>query len=114
MNEIQINQFTEALLNEQAELLGVADFLDDLQDSVRLNPSLIDQTSKVNAMQHRAMVIDDQERQQSKLTRITEALHRIDEGTFGECVHCLGVIPLELLENDPLLEHCGNCVAEQV
>jgi DnaK suppressor protein len=47
------------------------------------------------------------------LKKIQEALHRIEEGTFGECTECGENIELKRLEARPTAELCLNCKEEQ-
>ena len=113
MNDQQIKIFVERLLNEQAELLGIADLVDESANTVKLDQSSIGRLSRMDAMQQQAMAMASQDRQRFRLNRIKTTLHRIDDGEFGECVECLEIIPVARLEIDPSIEHCVNCASKK-
>ena len=109
MNTEQLNAFTERLLEQQAELLGVADLVNESASAVALDQSSVGRLSRMDAMQQQAMALAGQERQDDVLLRIKAALIRIDEGEYGDCVECLSPIPFARLEIDPAVECCVNC-----
>ena len=43
------------------------------------------------------------------LQLVLEALKRIDQGTFGECLHCGGEIQAKRLDAVPWARHCIPC-----
>ncbi len=43
------------------------------------------------------------------LRLIDEALHRIEDGSYGKCVHCGGPIQTARLEAVPWARHCIEC-----
>jgi DnaK suppressor protein len=47
------------------------------------------------------------------LQLIEEALERIKEGAFGECVHCHQEVQLKRLEAVPWTRHCITCQEKQ-
>lgn len=47
------------------------------------------------------------------LKKIDEALRRIEDGTFGECVECEEPIELKRLEARPTTHLCVSCKEEQ-
>lgn len=47
------------------------------------------------------------------LKKVDEALRRIEEGTFGECVECEEDIELKRLEARPTAHLCVSCKEEQ-
>ena len=61
-------------------------------------PALAQDDGKVRELQR---VIENQQRQ-LEMQQITAALHRIDEGTYGDCISCGEAIALPRLEHDPL------------
>jgi RNA polymerase-binding transcription factor DksA len=46
------------------------------------------------------------------LNELKRALDRLDEGSFGRCISCKGMIARELLHEDPTRRLCDRC--EQV
>jgi len=47
-----------------------------------------------------------------RLDELRGALDRIDDGTFGVCISCKGVISEELLDADPARRMCSACERE--
>ena len=113
MDDKQINVFAERLMNEQAELMGIADLIDESASTVTLDQSSVGRLSRMDAIQQQSMAMANQDRQQFKLKRIQEALQRIDDGEFGECVECLEPIPVARLEIDPSIECCVECAGKE-
>ncbi len=110
MDSQQQAQFEQRLLDEQAQLLGVADLLhSDEAAPVELDQTAVGRLSSMDAMQQQAMALASQERQGQRLARIKAALERIDDGEFGECLDCLKEIPTARLDIDPSIEYCVNC-----
>jgi len=111
MNANQLKLLEQRLLDQQAELLGIADLIDSSAVSVKLDQSAIGRVSRVDAMQQQAMALASQERQDEHLRRIKSALARIDDGEFGDCLQCLNEIPMARLEIDPSIELCLDCAS---
>ncbi len=105
----QLMMFAERLLDQQAELMGVADLVKESASAVTLDQSSVGRLSRMDAMQQQAMALVGQARQGDLLQRIKAALIRIDEGEYGECIECLSPIPIARLEIDPAVECCVNC-----
>jgi RNA polymerase-binding protein DksA len=53
------------------------------------------------------------EREGGTLQRIEDALHRLEEGTFGLCQECGQVIPKPRLKAIPYATHCLDCARKQ-
>ena len=107
----QIAIFTERLLDQQSELLGVADLVNEAASTVALDQSSVGRLSRMDAMQQQAMALAGQERQDELLQRIKAALIRIDDDEYGDCIECLSPIPIARLEIDPAIECCVNCAS---
>ncbi len=109
MDAAQLNYFEQRLLNEQAELLGVATLVEESAETVELDQTAVGRLSRMDAMQQQAMALASQERQGERLNRIKSALERIEDNEFGECLECLQAIPIARMEIDPSIECCVNC-----
>src|SRR3954451_2735116 len=46
---------------------------------------------------------------QGQQERVREAIARVDEGTYGQCVDCGNVLPDERLEARPEADRCVTC-----
>lgn len=49
------------------------------------------------------------ERDRDELLRVLEALHRLDDGTYGVCVECADPIEPRRLQALPMAERCARC-----
>ncbi|MAF78377.1 MAG: conjugal transfer protein TraR [Halobacteriovoraceae bacterium] len=81
---------------------------DDLPDEADLATNVINQQVSFN-MRHREL---------TKLRAIDEALHRIENGTYGECEECGDSIGFKRLNNQPFanlcIEHAEEAEREQM
>lgn len=109
MKPKQIHYFEHRLLDEQAELLGVATLVAESAEAVTLDQTAVGRLSRIDAMQQQAMALASQNRQGDRLGRIKSALERIEDGEYGECLNCLTEIPMARLEIDPSIECCVSC-----
>ena len=109
LSEEQIRYFEQRLLDEQAELLGIADLVDESANTVKLDQTAVGRLSRMDAMQQQAMAVASQQRQSEQLLLIKAALERIEDGEYGECVECLTPIPIGRLEIDPAVSCCVDC-----
>lgn len=109
MTKQQLAQFSERLLDQQTELLGVADLIEEPMNAATLGQSMVGRLSLMDVMQQQSISSVKQDRQDESLLRIKAALIRIDEGQYGHCVGCLSLISLARLHVDPSVEHCVNC-----
>jgi len=68
---------------------------------------------KDDAAQAMASGIDDAEERlyRGELAEVERALHRLDAGTYGDCVDCLEPIPLHRLLVVPTAQRCTECQA---
>lgn len=61
----------------------------------------------------RAPVLRIRERERNLLTKIDEALSRLESGMYGVCERCSGPIGIERLRARPVTTLCITCKAEQ-
>jgi len=60
----------------------------------------------------REMELNIASSENERIRRIEEALERIDEGSYGDCVVCEGKINVERLEAVPYARLCIECARE--
>jgi DnaK suppressor protein len=53
------------------------------------------------------------ERERGLLSKINEALDKIDDNTFGECESCGEEIGLKRIQARPMAQLCIDCKSEQ-
>ncbi|MCL4492904.1 MAG: RNA polymerase-binding protein DksA [Nitrospirae bacterium] len=98
-------------LNEQREALlsGAGITLNNLPDET-LFPELGDQAS---AEIDRNFTLRLRGRERKLLTKIDEAIEKIDKGTYGTCEMCGEEINIKRLEARPVTTMCIECKTEQ-
>jgi DnaK suppressor protein len=74
-----------------------------------LEQDTVGRLSRIDALQNQGLTKNLQEREQSQLRQITDALRRMEEGTYGACQGCGGAIPFERLLIFPETRACGAC-----
>src|SRR5215207_4695384 len=83
MTKSEVNKYKEILEARQAELAGVLRNRDGI--TIEKSPDALDEVQ--NAAE-RELAIRNLDRESNLLRNVRAALRRIDEGTFGVCVHC--------------------------
>jgi DnaK suppressor protein len=62
---------------------------------------------------NRNLTLRIRDRERKLITKIDEALGRIDDGTYGVCEECGGLIGVERLKARPVTTLCIQCKSEQ-
>ncbi len=101
----------DKLLALRAELESVAEAGDESAAVVELDQSKVGRLSRMDAMQAQAMAKASGQRREATLVRITAALKRISDGSFGICEHCDEAINPKRLEFDPTATLCIDCAS---
>jgi DnaK suppressor protein len=101
MNERQLAYFRKKLLDWKSEILKSSkETLDNLQDSGN-HPDLTDRASSET---DRALELRARDRQRKLISKIEEALYRIQDGSYGYCIDTGEPISLKRLEARPVVE----------
>lgn len=104
MTKTELNKFREALEAKQAELAQVLRNREGI--TIEKSPDALDEVQ--NAAE-RELAIRNLDRESNLLRNVRAALHRIEEGTFGTCVHCEEEISLKRLHAVPWAAYCIQC-----
>lgn len=100
MNPMQLEYFRQKLLRWRTELLDdSSETLSSLQNENLSEPDLADRATKET---DRAIELRTRDRQRKLISKIDEALRRIDEGTYGYCEETNEPISLRRLEARPI------------
>lgn len=113
LDEAYIKKFKNELLNRQSELIQ------QVQGDFGLEQSQKDAVGELSSydnhpgdmateLYERGKDIALNEHAETELAEINEALHAIDEGTYGICRVCSMDIPLERLKANPTADTCIN------
>ncbi len=97
----QLRQHTESVRENQANALEMAAFDDGVKDSVDMSLQDVNQEIALRLGERESQMVAD----------IDQALLRIDEGTYGECVRCGKPISERRLEALPTARYDAECQA---
>ncbi len=100
MNERQLEYFKQKLLNWKEEILRESrETLSHLQTDTENHPDVADRASSET---DRALELRTRDRQRKLISKIDEALRRIEEGIYGFCEETGEPIGLARLEARPI------------
>lgn len=100
MNDLQVEYFRQKLLNWKKSLLNQSqDTLEDLRQGGLNQPDDIDRASLET---DKALDLRTKDRARKLISKIDEALKRIEDGTYGYCEETGEPIGLERLEARPV------------
>lgn len=104
MTKTEINKYREILEAKQSELAQVLRNRDGI--TIEKSPDALDEVQ--NAAE-RELAIRNLDRESNLLRNVRAALHRIDEGMFGICMHCEEDISPKRLNAVPWAPYCIAC-----
>jgi DnaK suppressor protein len=104
MTKTEINKYREILEAKQTELAQVLRNRDGI--TIEKSPDALDEVQ--NAAE-RELAIRNLDRESNLLRNVRAALHRIDEGMFGVCLHCEEDISPKRLNAVPWAPYCISC-----
>jgi DnaK suppressor protein len=100
MSPLQVEYFRQKLLRWRAELLAdSAETLRSLQEESLLKPDLTDRASLET---ERAIELRTRDRERKLISKIDQALGRLDSGTYGYCEETDEPIGIRRLEARPI------------
>ena len=104
MTKTELNKFRNILEAKQAELEQVIRNREAI--TIEKSPDALDE---VQHAAERELAIRNLDRESSLLRNVRGALRRIDEGTFGVCLHCEEDISPKRLNAVPWTAFCIQC-----
>jgi len=104
MTKTEINKYREILEAKQTELAQVLRNRDGI--TIEKSPDALDEVQ--NAAE-RELAIRNLDRESNLLRNVRAALHRIDEGMYGVCLHCEEDISPKRLNAVPWAPYCIAC-----
>ena len=106
-------KFFQNLLNEKLEeLLKEADrTVDGMTDAKAEN--FPDPTDRASLESNRNFTLRIRDRERKLVSKIDEALGRIEDGSYGKCEECAGEIGIERLRARPVTTLCIDCKSLQ-
>lgn len=102
-----IEKFKQQLLDKREEILNEAGrTLSDMTDQ---NENVPDPNDRATLESGRSFELRIRDRERKLLSKIEEALERVDEGEFGVCEDCGEEIGIKRLEARPVTTLCIEC-----
>ena len=100
MNERQVEYFRRKLIDWKTDLMeDTKDTIEGMQEGTRNIPDVADRTSEET---DRALELRTRDRQRKLVSKIDQALRRIEEGEFGYCSETGEPISLKRLDARPI------------
>ncbi len=110
MSSIDVKKYKDILEKKKEELMASAPARTPATEPGSKSGDWIDQSSQENDLHVRLAL----KQTDSKLLRaIDEAIHRIEQGTYGICMDCENEIAPARLEAVPWTRVCIDCKAKQ-
>ncbi len=104
MTKNELNKFKNILEAKQAELVAFVRNREGI--AIEKSPDALDE---VQHAAERELAIRNLDRESQLLRNVRAALRRIDEGTFGVCLHCEEDISQKRLAAVPWTPFCISC-----
>lgn len=104
MTKTELNKFKQILDGRQAELGRVLRNREAI--AIEKSPDALDE---VQHAAERELAIRNLDRESGLLRQVKSALRRIDEGTYGVCLHCEEEINPKRLAAVPWTQFCITC-----
>jgi len=107
-----LSNFKKKLLNRQQNLHDLDKTIDDATKVVELDQTRVGRISRMDALQAQAMSQEIKRRRKIELQKITAALNRIGQDSYGYCIECDNEIVIKRLELDPSMLLCVDCASK--
>ena len=112
MKKEQLDELKMQLIKMKESILNGA-YLTSKEDLHVETDDLPDEADLANNVINQQVSFSMRQREMAKLRSIDEALHRIENGTYGECEDCGDEIGFKRLKNQPFTNLCITHAEEQ-
>ena len=112
MTENQKDQLREKLQSERAEIVGEIGDLRNRDVSNKTGDGA-DAGERAELEAERTIEHELSKSDANLLAKIDLALQRLEAGTYEECLHCAGPIPIERLMAKPSVSLCVACQSKK-
>ena len=108
MRQRDLKLFRKILEDRKHEILSEADrAVGEMNNGTE--DGYADPTDRASLESDRNFLLRLRDRERKLLSKIEEAVARIDEGSYGRCEECGGAIPKARLQALPYTRHCVGC-----
>lgn len=111
MNPPDIHEFSDLIRQRLEELTNEDQLGVGAQKVVELDQQSVGRLSRMDALQSQAMAQAQQRRRDGQRLALRQALRRIQDGEFGDCIDCSEAIDAARLRANPTLLRCMSCAA---
>lgn len=109
MDDKTLEEYRELLLQYRQMLEDLTETRDEASSTVELDQARTGRVSRIDALQGQEMAKAGQARAKMELQKISAALERIDDGSYGECLECGEEIAAGRLSTNPAITLCIQC-----
>jgi DnaK suppressor protein len=104
MTKQELNKYKDVLRKKEAELMRVIGNREGIE--IEKSPDALDE---VQHAAERELAIRNLDRDSALLRNVRSALVRVDEGSYGVCLHCEEDISAKRLNAVPWAAYCITC-----
>ena len=108
MDKKRIKQYETRLLEHKNALLGIVERTEDYGREADIDVSQ-DPADKASNSYTKELLFSQSTNERNTLRLIEDALERISEGTYGECLNCGEEIQPKRLDAVPWTPYCIRC-----
>jgi len=108
MDKKKLKQYESKLVERRNALLGMVERTEDYGREADRDVSQ-DPADKASNSYTKELLFSQSTNERNTLKLIEEALDRLDEGSFGECINCGDDIQPKRLDAIPWAPHCIRC-----
>jgi DnaK suppressor protein len=112
MDKKRVDYYKKKLQTRREELLKTIARTEEEGRAADDDPT-VDLADKAANSYTKEFLFGQNNHDRATLQLIEEALKRIKEGEFGECVHCHAEVQVKRLEAVPWTRHCLSCQEKQ-
>jgi len=104
--------FRNQLLEKRAELISVVQKTEDYGRQANTEAEGMDLADKASSSYTKEFMFSKSDGDRQLLQEVVDALRRLDEGGFGECMNCGEEVERKRMEAVPWSPFCLSCQAE--
>jgi len=112
MPKQRLETYKKRLLGKRQDLLGLVT-RSELDGRVADEAGTKDLADKANNTYTKEFLFYQSSNERTLLQLVDEAMGRIEQGNYGECVHCGSPVEMKRLEAVPWARHCIPCQEKQ-
>lgn len=111
MDDAFFAQMRAVLVARRDELAGLSQSTESDRAPVELDQTRVGRLSRMDALQGQEMAKAKHARRGQEIQRVTAAIRRLDDGSYGECLKCGDEIAENRLRADPAIPLCIGCAS---